>query len=312
MFKVPLALILPLVLTACLRLPASTIQVAESSLIRISGLQDEHAVTCSGFVIAPKRVLTANHCVEDITNLTYDGSKDAHVIFMDNYYDLALVEVNTSKPALVLDDDEVWEGQSLTAIGYAKGWNHLLALEEIVRIPNYPVEHSTPSGIILQGGIIGGMSGGPIINRSGRVVSICQRASEFMGYGVPIVTIKSFLRDAEGHRESLLGLGLEKISSKAKVTLAVTPRFSLNIPMTIRATIHTDPDETARGLCLVWDSDIGEAGSHCFPHEGEGAPKTTTWDLLIHSYGEYDIQAVLVRVSDVIRSMTQRVVVQTP
>lgn len=152
--------------------------------------------SCTGFMIKPKFVLTANHCLQS-NSLSFDGFP-GRLIKNDEYLDLALVNVSEElKPSLTLRDEEVVEGEGLTGIGYGYGWEIPLVIAEKVVIPNYAVDPGSPTGIIVQGGYIGGMSGGPVIDKDGQVVGIIQRAVNSIGYGVGTQMIKAFLLDAK-------------------------------------------------------------------------------------------------------------------
>jgi S1-C subfamily serine protease len=51
-------------------------------------------------------------------------------------------------------------------------------------------------GIVVQGGYIPGMSGGPVIDKDGQVVGIIQQSDQNIGYGVGVDRISEFLLDA--------------------------------------------------------------------------------------------------------------------
>ncbi len=168
----------------------------QASVVRVNGMADipwEGPVqyVCSGEVIAPNRVLTAAHCVG--TMMQVDGVAST-LIAKDDTWDLALLSVKTSKPALPLRDEDVVRFEPLTAIGYAEGWNYLTVLSEKPFAINIQPITEMPVGIFVQGGYIEGMSGGPVVDKDGRMVSIIQRqVTEVVGYGVGVLPIRTFL-----------------------------------------------------------------------------------------------------------------------
>lgn len=208
-FKVPMkALLLPLILSFSLlapfkwvgnffHQPASVVEIAQASLVRITGETETEGFfgpqrvrySCSAFQIAPNRVLTAAHCVGE--KMLGDGH-GIRVLKVDKYYDLALLQ-SEGKPSLEFRDKPVSRFEKLTAIGYAFGWTKLSTLNVTVLIENYAVQADAPVGIIVQGGYIGGMSGGPVVDDAGAVVSVVQRGSAQIGYGVSTLLVRAFL-----------------------------------------------------------------------------------------------------------------------
>ncbi len=199
------ALLLPFILLASLFHSHATIQSqlvghAASSIVRITGEAtivnpfegfQKAQYVCTGEVIAPEKVLTAAHCLGD--QMRADGVL-VKVIDKDKYYDLALVSVPTAKPAMHFRDRETFPYEALTAIGYAWGYDRLTAMDVhpvLVNIIPYPGE---AVGILVQGGYVGGMSGGPVIDSNGDIVSIVQqRTEDGAGFGVGVTVIRAFL-----------------------------------------------------------------------------------------------------------------------
>lgn len=186
-----LATFLPLALLAF-----STTDKVRNSVVRISMLKDDgEQHSCTGFVVAPMIILTANHC--DGNPITFDGIPAVSKIKGDNYYDLAVYRAAIlAKPPVKFRDTPVIYGEPVTAIGFGYGWDIALVLPQTVVIPSYAVDDNAPVGIIVQGGYVGGMSGGPVFDKNGEVVGIVQRAVEKTGYGVGTQFIKAFLHDA--------------------------------------------------------------------------------------------------------------------
>jgi S1-C subfamily serine protease len=165
---------------------------AQQSVVYIQNTEGR----CSGFMIAPHRVMTAKHCVGEA--LTVDN-KPATVLRMSEELDLALLEAEVKRPLLTFRDAPIHRWEHLTAIGHAFGWPRdadITALQVIVIFTSQPIEPDSANGMIVQGQFIGGMSGGPIVDQDGKVVSIVQRGGEGLGYGVVTLQMRAFLLGA--------------------------------------------------------------------------------------------------------------------
>lgn len=174
----------------------------QASIVRVTGTKEVETImgtmvgeyVCSGEVIAPHRVLTANHCLGD--HMRADGASVRLVIRASAAYDLALLDVDTAKPALMLRDTPVVRFEHLTALGYAFGWEWITVLDvRALMVDVQPYPEAAP-GLIVQPGYIGGMSGGPVVDNYGRMVGIVQQTNEGIGYGVSTLLIRAFLLGA--------------------------------------------------------------------------------------------------------------------
>ena len=183
------------------RAQARMVNRVSESVVRITGsYSDEHSegYTCSGTVVHKNMVLTAAHCL--MHSLEVDDTPIRGLERSDSFFDLALLDVRTPKPALTLRAEPVEMFEPLIAIGHAYGWKKLSALKQTPYLLNYTPdlgpELELAPGIFVQGGFMGGMSGGPVVDRDGQMVMIIQRAGEESGYGVSADTIRTFLQGA--------------------------------------------------------------------------------------------------------------------
>ncbi len=161
-----------------------------SSIVRITSSDG----SCTGFVIETHLVLTADHCLgEDMEA----DKQPATVVSADEGTDLLLLFVPTlAKPALAFEDVPVTRFEMLTAIGYGFGWTQPTVIRATVMLVSQAPDEGVAPGIVVQGGYIHGMSGGPVVDDNGKVVSIAQQVSEGTGYGVDTKQIKAFLLKA--------------------------------------------------------------------------------------------------------------------
>lgn len=175
----------------------------QSSIIRVTGEKDfmtqfgpMHGMyVCTGEVIDQDRVLTAGHCAGDA--MTADG-QPAKLLKVDEHADLALLETATHKPFLHFSHSHVKRFDTLTAIGYAFGINVITVLDVKAFLfditpPWEAADEKSAPGMLMQNSVIGGMSGGPIVNQKGQQVGIVQQGGEGISYGVDITQIEAFL-----------------------------------------------------------------------------------------------------------------------
>lgn len=181
-------LLVPLVALLALFRPsyADTIHRVEQSVLRLTNT----AGTCTGFVVARNRVLTAQHCVgEDFRANGYPVA----AVRVDELLDLAVLDVAATQPPLRFREDRVEPFEELTAIGYAFGLPMPMALSVRALIVGIaPVPSMTP-GLLVQEESIGGMSGGPMVDHEGQVVAMVQRGNSGTGYGVMVDAMREFL-----------------------------------------------------------------------------------------------------------------------
>lgn len=181
--------------------PASMEDRVASSLYRITGTAEVDTwmgprrinYSCTGFQIAPDKIMTAAHCLGD--DMKADG-QPVKILAGDKYFDLALLEGGSNRPILQFRDKEVERWEALKSLGYGYGWNRLTVLDNKVILTRYKVVEDGPVGIVVQGGYIGGMSGGPLVDLSGKVVGVVQRSNNQIGYSVGSTIIKAFLLDS--------------------------------------------------------------------------------------------------------------------
>lgn len=161
-----------------------------SSVIRITGVEEEGHFTCTGFVIAANRVLTAGHCAG--AEMNADGQA-ATILKVDEMNDLMLLQVSTAKHALQLRTSPLVRFEEVTSIGYGFGWTQLTVLHNDVMLVTHIPAMGIAPGIITQTEYIGGMSGGPVVDSHGRVIGMVQRGGRGTGYGVGTLIMRAFL-----------------------------------------------------------------------------------------------------------------------
>ena len=81
----------------------------------------------------------------------------------------------------------------MTGIGYAFGFTRVMALKGRVLLVDWPNTTEAAPGILVQGGFIGGMSGGPVVDMAGLVVSMAQQSNSGVGFGVGTLLFRAFL-----------------------------------------------------------------------------------------------------------------------
>lgn len=186
MKKLLLGLIL-LSMGAC----ATPVERTSASIIRLTSESGQGF--CTGFMVAPNRILTASHCIE---NAVFADGTPTQLIQKDDYYDLAVLSTVSAKHPLRIRVAPTTYDEPLKGIGYGFGWDKPLVTVFRVMIPNHKITPEAVSGVIMQGQAIGGMSGGPLIDSQGQVVGINLRTYQGTTYSVGTTVIRAFLLDA--------------------------------------------------------------------------------------------------------------------
>lgn len=166
-------------------------EIARRSIVRITfpatdneGNPQTH--TCTGFVVDSARGLavTAAHCITDGENFV-DGEPTT-VVRMKS--DLALIRVPVmSKPPLRVRSDDPVLGEGIVSVGF--GYGDLTVLSR--GVAGYDSEDGY---LYVDGPLIPGMSGGPILDARGEVVGVNQKSNSITGLACPPSEIRAFLK----------------------------------------------------------------------------------------------------------------------
>lgn len=202
-------------------LDPDTLKKVEQSVVRLTypihtinpwtGQPQDFTATCTGFVIGNadgedadfSTILTAAHCIPSDPDGP-DGVEVAPILVVDTYWpgrvlkvddvnDLALVEAQFTKAPLKLRTGVVVRGMDAYSFGYGYALNTYLFLQHIIAAPYAEIAEDYPIGILVSPGFIGGMSGGPVVDKNGRYFSVVQASTEHVGYGPTLANLKAFL-----------------------------------------------------------------------------------------------------------------------
>jgi S1-C subfamily serine protease len=181
--------------------PQDPIEAASKSILRLSGIEtvdtifgrEEGPYGCTAFAVAPRKFMTANHCVNG-TQMKVDG-RPFLLLKADKKTDLAVLIVDIDVPALRLSKTLAHRGDEVTGVGYAFAFDKLSFSINRVLFTNYDGGGVvTYPGMWVYGSYVGGMSGGPVLDQSGKVLGMVQQSNSGIGYGVEAGTIRDFLQ----------------------------------------------------------------------------------------------------------------------
>lgn len=160
----------------------------------------------TGFFVAPGRIVTNFHVIEDAYSLCIypsDRKKDPYtrvkVLKTDRELDLALLEVRDPKQAFlgIGERDTVSLGQPIVVIGNEYDDN-ILVSEGIVRA-------DVEEGLIVSGMIGPGHSGSPVLDRNGRVIGVIistrpEGDSNILIFAIKAGNVRGFLKKPDKPR----------------------------------------------------------------------------------------------------------------
>lgn len=164
-------------------------------------------VTCTAWRLSPTILITADHCAvngegQEIEVVTTPAGIYA-VIARDHVHDLTAIWTNPSTdPSLRISKTSVRLGQPLASVGYGGGSTTPFFTFNVVSNPRMTI-HVGPfaiNGMIMYGGFVNGMSGGPILNQAGEVVGVVKATGpphgmyQDIGVGIPLSILNDFIR----------------------------------------------------------------------------------------------------------------------
>lgn len=163
------------ILVALFTLPASAASPPSPPSYSTLKLQAEDgSVFCTAFVIHEKRhlIMTAEHCMGE--GIWVEG-REATEIFHVPELDVAImVAPGTHQRALEPQLDLPTPGDTLQALGYAGGVKDVRAIKMKLLLPIIKIFPREGLWVLYAPANIPGMSGGPIVDEGGRVITISQ------------------------------------------------------------------------------------------------------------------------------------------
>lgn len=154
------------------------------SVLKIRGVAPscQKVLEGSGFVVAPNRVMSNAHVVAGSESVTVEAegkSYDAHVVSYDPNADISILDVpNLPSAPLVFHTQEAPSGTDSVVMGYPGGGDFTATparIREIIQLNGPDIYHTTTvtrEVYTVRGTVRQGNSGGPLIDRKGRVLGV--------------------------------------------------------------------------------------------------------------------------------------------
>ena len=154
------------------------------SVVKIRGVATscQKVLEGTGFIIAPNRVMSNAHVVagSDSVTVETEGKKyDATVVSYDPNADISILDVpNLPQQPLVFADEPAKPGTDAVVLGYPGGGDFVATparVREIIELSGPDIYKSTTVNrevYTIRGLVRQGNSGGPMINRSGKVIGV--------------------------------------------------------------------------------------------------------------------------------------------
>lgn len=157
---------------------------ARPSVVKIRGVATscQKVLEGTGFVIAPNKVMSNAHVVagSDSVTVEADGKKyDATVVSYDPNADISILDVpNLPQQPLVFADEPAKSGTDAVVLGYPGGGDFVATparVREIIELSGPDIYKTTTVNrevYTIRGLVRQGNSGGPMINRAGKVIGV--------------------------------------------------------------------------------------------------------------------------------------------
>lgn len=158
--------------------------ITRASVVKIRGVAPgcQKVLEGTGFVVAPNRVMSNAHVVAGSESVTVevDGQTyDAFVVSYDPGADISILDVpNLPSPPLQFVDDEAAPGTDAIVMGYPGGGDFTATparVREIIELNGpdiYRTTTVTREVYTIRGTVRQGNSGGPMVNRGGKVLGV--------------------------------------------------------------------------------------------------------------------------------------------
>jgi S1-C subfamily serine protease len=185
------------------------VEHAAASVVRVVGTACGLGVEGSGWAAAPGLIVTNAHVVageEDTTVTTRSGaSLDVTPAFYDPENDLALLRVDASLPSLSIASDTE-RGESGAVLGYPENGPYDATPARFGETRDVVSEDSYGRGPILRpisslrGSVRSGNSGGPIVDKRGRVLGTVFATTTYGspgGFAIPNDVVETALAEAQ-------------------------------------------------------------------------------------------------------------------
>lgn len=162
----------------------AVVAATKPSVVKIRGIAPscQKVLEGSGFVVAPNRVMSNAHVVAGAESVTIevDGQTyDASVVSYDPNADISILDVPDLPAApLAFADTPAPQGTDAVVMGYPGGGDFLATparVREIIELNGpdiYRTTTVTREVYTVRGTVRQGNSGGPMINRSGKVLGV--------------------------------------------------------------------------------------------------------------------------------------------